>query len=66
VLEQLFYGQLDIAQDRAKKARAKSLARMNWNGRDSAIVVPQENVAATSPNDLETDPPQDSHDLLAL
>jgi hypothetical protein len=55
MLEQFLRSQLDVAQDRAEKAGAKSLAGMNRNGGDSSVLMPEKNVTATGSNDLETD-----------
>jgi len=55
VFEQVFYSQLDVAQDRREKTRTNSLARMNRDGSGSSVLMPQKNVAATGSNDLEID-----------
>jgi hypothetical protein len=63
MLEQFFYSQLDVPQDGAEKTGTYGLAGVNRNGGDSSVLMPEENVAATSPNHLETDSFEDSHDF---
>jgi hypothetical protein len=65
MLEQFFYSQLDVPQDGAEKTGTYSFAGVNRNASDSSVGMPEENMAATSPKDLETDSFEDSHDVLA-
>jgi hypothetical protein len=66
VPDQIFHGQFNIAKNGSEKAGTDSLPGVDRNGRHSPILMPKENVAATSSNDLETDSLEDAHDFLAL
>ena len=64
MLEEIFYRQFDIAQDRAQQARAQSFAGMDWNRGDSSVRMPEKNMATSGSSDLKTDLAQNSYDFL--
>ena len=56
LIEQILYGQLYIAEDRAQKSRANRFTSMHGDSCHPSVCMPQKNMAAAGANDLKAHP----------
>jgi hypothetical protein len=65
VLQKVFYGQVDIAEDGTQKAGAKCFTRVHRNSSHPAIWMSQKYVTAAGSNYLKPDSSQSAHSFLS-